>query len=106
MPSAFLISARRAPSACVSTAVAKSIAATFSFSALTTLFMVSCTSCGGSISLSSVRRISMPQFAVSVLSAVRSSSLILPRSELADLSESVPMMLRSVVRARLTTWFS
>ena len=48
----------------------------------------------------------MPQLAVSVLSAVRSSSLILPRSELADLSESVPMMLRSVVRARLTTWFS
>ena len=47
-------------------------------SALTTLFMVSCTSWGGSISLSSVRRISMPQLAVSVLSAVRSSSLILP----------------------------
>ena len=37
---------------------------------------------------------------------VRSSSLILPRSELADFSESVPMMLRSVVRARLTTWIS
>jgi hypothetical protein len=68
--------------------------------------MVSWTSCGGSISLSSVRRISMPQLAVSTSSAVRSSSLILPRSELADLSESVPMMLRSVVRARLTTWFS
>ena len=65
MPSAFLISARRCPSAWVSVAVAKSMAATFSFSALTTLFMVSCTSSGGSISLSSVRRISMPQLAVS-----------------------------------------
>jgi hypothetical protein len=48
----------------------------------------------------------MPQLAVSTSSVLRNSSLILPRSELADLSESVPMMLRSVVRARLTTWFS
>ncbi len=46
-PSAFLISARRAPSATVSVAVAKSIAATFSFSAFTTLFIVSWTSWGG-----------------------------------------------------------
>ena len=52
------------------------MAAIFSFSALTTLFMVSCTSSGGSISLSSVRRISMPQLAVSILSVVRSSSLM------------------------------
>ena len=36
---------------------------------------------------------------------MRSSSLILPRSLLADLSVSVPMMLRSVVRARLTIWY-
>ena len=45
----------------VSVAVAKSTAATFSFSALTTLFIVSCTSCGGSISFSSARTISRPQ---------------------------------------------
>ena len=47
----------------------------------------------------------MPQLAVSTLSVARSSVLILPRSLLADLSVSVPMMLRSVVRARLTIWF-
>ncbi len=103
-PSAFLISARRWPSACVSVAVAKSIAAIFSFSALTTLFIVSWTSAGGSISLSSVRRISRPQLAVSVRSVVRSSSLMRPRSLLADLRLSVPMMLRSVVRASWTIW--
>ncbi len=44
----------------------------------------------------------MPQLAVSTTSVLRSSSLILPRSLLADFSDSVPMMLRSVVRARLT----
>ncbi len=48
----------------------------------------------------------MPQLAVSTRSVERSSSLILPRSLLADLSVSVPMMLRSVVRARLTIWYS
>ena len=46
----------------------------------------------------------MPQLAVSTSRFERSSSLILPRSLLADFSDSVPMMLRSVVRARLTTW--
>ena len=105
MPSAFLISARFWPSACVSVAVAKSMAAIFSFSALTTLFIVSCTSFGGSISLSSVRTISMPQLAVSLRSVVRSSSLMRPRSLLADFRVRVPMMLRSVVRARLTIWY-
>ena len=48
----------------------------------------------------------MPQLAVSDRRVLRSSSLILPRSLLADFSVSVPMMLRSVVRARLTIWFS
>ena len=104
MPSAFLISARLSPSATVSVAVAKSMAAIFSFSALTTLFIVSWTSLGGSISLSSVRTISMPQLAVSFFSVFCSSSLILPRSLLADFRVRVPMMFRSVVRARLTIW--
>ena len=103
-PSAFLISARRAPSAMVSVAVAKSTAAIFSFSALTTLFMVSCTSLGGSISFSSVRTISMPQWRVSSRRVCCSSLLILPRSLLADFRVMVPMMLRRVVRARLTIW--
>jgi len=44
----------------------------------------------------------MPQLAVSDLRVPRSSSLILPRSELADLRVMVPMMLRRVVRERLT----
>jgi hypothetical protein len=41
------------------------MAATFSFSALTTLFIVSWTSGGGSISFSSVLTISIPQCVVS-----------------------------------------
>jgi len=97
-----LISARFCPSAAVSVAVAKSTAAIFSFSAFTTLFIVSCTSFGGSISFSSVRTISIPQCCVSMQRVLWSSSLILPRSLLADLRVSVPMMFLSVVRARFT----
>ena len=104
-PSAFLISALRAPSAMVSVAVAKSTAATFSFSAFTTLFIVSCTSLGGSISFSSVLTISIPQCMVSSRIVLCSSLLILPRSLFADLRVSVPMMLRKVVLARLTIWY-
>ena len=85
-----------------STASAKSKAATFSFSALTTLFMVSWTSLGGSISFNSVRTISIPQCLVSLASVSSSAVLILSRSLLADFSVSVPMILRRVVRARLT----
>ena len=48
----------------------------------------------------------MPQLAVSEQKGAANSALILPRSLLADLSVRVPMMLRSVVRARLTIWFS
>jgi hypothetical protein len=73
-----------------------------SFSALTTLFMVSCTSGGGSISLSSARAISMPQCVDSLCRVLRSSVLMRSRSLLALLSVSVPTMLRSVVRVRLT----
>jgi hypothetical protein len=79
------ISARFWPSAIVSVAVAKSMAAIFSCSALTTLFMVSWTSIGGSVSLSR---------------AVRSSELKREGSLLALFRVMVPMMLRRVVRAR------
>ncbi len=78
------------------------MAAIFSFSALTTLSMVFCTSAGGSISFSSVRRISMPQSAVPVRSVERSSSLMRPRSLFADFTLRVPMTLRSAVRASCT----
>jgi hypothetical protein len=47
----------------------------------------------------------MPQLTVSRLRVSSSELLILSRSLLADLSVRVPMMLRRVVRARLTIWY-
>lgn len=64
-PCAILICALLAPSALISSALARSCADILSFSAFTTLFIASCTSAGGSISFSSVLTMSIPQCFVS-----------------------------------------
>ena len=63
----------------------------FSFSALTTLFIVSWTSLGGSISFNSVLTIATPN-SVSLLNVESRAPLILSRSLFADFSVSVPMI--------------
>ena len=51
-------------------------AATFSFSAFTTLFMVSCTSSGGSLSLSSVRRRPEPRAQLRIANRFETGTLL------------------------------